>query len=283
MKLPRFTIAALVLAAAASFAQAQSHTLGNLNGKYEFDAHGDRLTLLALIDQPMSDVGYFNLDGNGHVTSANIMENVGGTDSVVNDTGTYSLNADDSFTITLTGTESRRFNVFPMDVDPSTGIAQGLHLLDVGYGDGAGDDLAGQGARTVDPPGGWQQSNLAGTYDGGFSGVNTLGQKDSGVWELTIDANGSITGKGHESINGMNQADAVSGQATVATDGTVTGTVVINGQSQPLTGLLGMLTGSGFGLLSANSVQSQAASAPPPLQLLSLLGTGEILGQWEQF
>jgi len=236
-----FMIASLLLAATVAIAQSTpALSLATLNGKYAFGGYGDRFgSILFLLptDTPIADIGYLIFDGKGNVTTGKMFEDVNTTSSTLTETGTYTLNTDNSFTVTLSGTQSRKFNVIADMIDPNTGIAQSANGDDVGFGDGAGDNLSVQFWETFDPQGGWVQSDLAGTYSGEVFGTNAAGQKVSGAMRYVIDESGSITGTGHESDQGVNRADTVSGSVTMSTDGTYSGDIIVNGQSMSLKGI----------------------------------------------
>ena len=219
-----------------------------LNGKYALGGHGSRYEVLGLVPFPLADVGYVVFDGKGKVLSSKIFENVNNVDTVLQEVGTYTPNADGSFTVVLTGMQNRTFNIFAASISPTTGIAQEASGDDVGAGSGAGDDLEVGLDITQDPPGGYVEANLAGTYSGGFAGTNAFGETTEGAEQTMVDTGGNVTGKGHESLSGSNEADTITGQDTVLADGTYTGTVTVNGNTYTIYGLMeGVLSSIGLG------------------------------------
>jgi hypothetical protein len=219
----------------AAESQAQcTNNLTSLNGKYTFGGHGDQFQLLGLLDFPLVDAGYLTLDGSGHVTSGKIFEDLNGTDQTLTESGNYTLNADCSYTFSLSGTQSRRFNLEAVGVDPTTGIAAGGVADDVDNG----NDISLSFESTSDPAGGCVQGDLAQSFAGSLAGVNPSGQRSSGDLLLNIDANGDITGSGHESDQGTNRADTVTGNVTVNSDCTFSGSLTLNGTTEPWHGLV---------------------------------------------
>jgi hypothetical protein len=242
-------VAILAFLPLASAAHAQCSTsLSTWNGKYAWGGWGDDYTTVNLIDRAQADVGWVTFNGTGGV-STKIIENLAGTISTINESGTYTQNPDCSYTVAFTGATPRKFNMEVGSVDPTTGIAQGGDADDVD----AGEDIKMELSYTTDPAGGCQQSYLAGAWGGGFSGYNTsldvINTKASGDLRFVIDASGNITGSGHESDGGTNQDDTVTGTATLASDCSFLGTLYVNGQSFPLAGQL------------ENASSSQAASS----------------------
>ena len=76
-----------------------------LNGRYVFEADGKRIALnllgLVTLEQSVETEGFVTLDGNGNVTSSNIAIQVDGQNSINKDSGSYTVNADCSGTLTL--------------------------------------------------------------------------------------------------------------------------------------------------------------------------------------
>ena len=203
-------------------------TLGALNGTYTFSGNGTRNI------QTLVDVGYVVFDGNGQVTAAEFFEDLNAMDSTFSYSGTYAINADCSYTVTLNDTSApspvlpprvpRTFNVAASGIDLTTGIAQKA----IAIANAAGDTLALSLDLKVFPG---QITLPAGTYSGSYKGSTNNVQNLDGWLTISIDGTGKITSGTFSSASstGSVSTTTITGQITLTPDsinsGLITGII----------------------------------------------------------
>ena len=226
-----------------ALAQCTDHhlTLSTLNGKYNFGGRGDRFEASGTLDERLVETGFIVFDGNGRVTHATVFENLNGSGQTLTETGTYSLNNDCSFAVSLMGSEARNFNVEVSSLDSATHISQESDATDVGLGpgEGAANGMVWKLIRGKDPINGCRESDLAGLYGGELAGINSSSQKVFGVERIALDKNGNISGSGFITINGSLVSVPFGGNIVLNSDCTFSGTLSFGTTTKPVEGIAG--------------------------------------------
>jgi hypothetical protein len=171
-------------------------------------------------------VGAVHMDGACNITGTNTFGGNAGNFAQASVTGTYGLNADGTYNVTLNLSGQSTPQTYIVGVSQSGNEAIGIET----DGTSAFIDLQSQFLSSA---GGFTNASLTGTYAAACIGAGT------DLNYQAFDGQGNITGVDSEYNSGVvTTNDAYTGTYTVNSDGTYQGSVLFNGSMVPFYGVL---------------------------------------------